>query len=168
MQVLETERLVLRRLTMEDATFILELLNDPLFLHFVGDKGVRTREDAVEYIRHGPVASYSRHGFGLFLVTLKVDGTPIGMCGLLKRDILQDVDVGFGFLSRYGGSGYATEAAAATVRYGRLLGIRRIVAITAPDNTASGNVLRKIGLHHTETLALPGYKEPSFLFTPAE
>ncbi|SDS28805.1 Protein N-acetyltransferase, RimJ/RimL family [Opitutus sp. GAS368] len=168
MQVLETERLVLRRLTPEDAAFILELLNDPLFLHFVGDKGVRTREDAVEYIRHGPVASYSQHGFGLFLVSLKADGTPIGMCGLLKRAVLEDVDVGFGFLSRYGGNGYATEAAAATVSYGRRLGIRRIVAITAPDNVASGNVLRKIGLHHTQTLPLPGYKEPSLLFTPVD
>lgn len=168
MQVLETERLVLRRLTPEDAPFILELLNDPLFLRFVGDKGVRTREDAVEYIRHGPVASYAQHGFGLFLVSLKADGTPMGMCGLLKRAVLEDVDVGFGFLTRYGGQGYATEAAAATVRYGRQLGIPRIVAITAPDNVGSGNVLRKIGLQHTQTLPLPGYKEPSLLFTPVE
>jgi RimJ/RimL family protein N-acetyltransferase len=167
-QVLETERLVLRRLTPEDAPFILELLNDPLFLQFVGDKGVRTHEDAVEYIRHGPVASYAQHGFGLYLVSLKSDGTPIGMCGLLKRAVLEDVDVGFGFLRQHGGRGYATEAAAATIRHGHQLGIKRIVAITAPDNTASGNVLRKIGLRHTQTLPLPGYKEPSFLFTPAE
>ncbi len=101
-------------------------------------------------------------------MSLKTDGTPLGMCGLLKRTILEDVDVGFGFLQRYGGHGYATEAAAATVHYGHQLGIKRIVAITAPDNVASGNVLRKIGLQHTQTLPLPGYKEPSFLFTPAE
>jgi RimJ/RimL family protein N-acetyltransferase len=167
MNVLETDRLVLRRLTPDDAPFILELLNDPLFLRFVSDKGVRTTADAAEYIRHGPMASYEQHGFGLFLVTLK-DGTPIGMCGLLKRAVLEDVDVGFAFRPQFGGRGYATEAAAATVAYGRtVLGLKRIVAITAPDNAASQNVLKKIGLRYEKTLQLPAYSTDSLLFVPA-
>ena len=168
MKVLETERLVLRRFTPDDAPLILHLLNEPLFLRFIGDKNVRTLEDAGQYLRHGPLASYAKHGFGLFHVSLKADGTPIGMCGLLKRDTLEDVDVGFAYLPQFGGQGYATEAARATLDYGlTVLGLKRIVAITAPDNTASMNVLNKIGLSHTATLKLAGYTTDSFLFTPA-
>jgi RimJ/RimL family protein N-acetyltransferase len=167
MKVLSTARLELRRLTPEDDAFILELLNDPRFLRFVGDKGVRTLVDAREYIVHGPMASYAQHGFGLFLVSLKDGGEPLGICGLLKRPVLDDVDIGFGFLTRHGGQGYATEAAAATLDYGRtVLGLKRIVAITAPDNTASGHVLEKIGLRFEKMLALPGYQTGSRLFTP--
>jgi RimJ/RimL family protein N-acetyltransferase len=169
MKILETGRLELRRLTPEDASFILELLNDPLFLRFVGDKGVRTLDGARTYLATGPIASYAQHGFGLFLVSLKDGGTPIGMCGLLKRPVLADVDIGFGFLARYGGQGYATEAAAATLHYGRtVLGLKRIIAMTAPDNTASGHVLEKIGLRFDRMLAVPGYPTESRLFTPAE
>ena len=119
MKVLETERLILRWLTPDDTPHILHLLNEPLFLRFVGDKNVRTLENAGEYLRHGPLASYARHGFGLYHVSLKADGTPIGMCGLLKRDTLDDVDVGFAYLPQFGGQGYATEAARATLNYGR-------------------------------------------------
>jgi RimJ/RimL family protein N-acetyltransferase len=169
MKVLETERLALRRFTLEDAPLILHLLNEPLFLRFIGDKNVRTLDDARLYLTNGPLASYAKHGFGLFHVSLRTDGTPIGMCGLLKRDTLEDVDVGFAYLPQFGGRGYATEAAQATVDYGRtVLGLKRIVAITAPGNTASMNVLRKIGLHHTAILKLPGHSTDSFLFTPAE
>lgn len=168
MQVLETGRLVLRRFTPDDASLILRLLNDPLFLRFIGDKQVRTLGDAGEYLRQGPLASYAKHGFGLFHVRLKADDTPIGMCGLLKRDTLEDVDVGFAYLPQFGGRGYATEAAQATLHYGRtVLGLKRIVAITAPDNGNSIKVLRKLGLRHTDTLRLPGYRTDSYLFTPA-
>ncbi len=168
MAVLETARLRLRRLTPADAPFILELLNDPLFLRFVGDKGVRTVEGARDYIVNGPAASYARHGFGLFHVALKDSGTPIGMCGLLKRDGLEDVDVGFAYLPQFGGQGYATEAALGTLQYAHaVLGLERIVAITAPDNLASQNVLRKIGLRYEKTIKLPAYPNESFLFTPA-
>jgi RimJ/RimL family protein N-acetyltransferase len=112
------------------------------------------------------MASYAKHGFGLFHVALK-DGTPIGICGLLKRDALEDVDVGFAYRPQFGGHGYATEAAQATMDYGRsVLGLSRIVAITAPDNVASQNVLRKIGLRHARTIKLPAYKDDSHLFTP--
>jgi RimJ/RimL family protein N-acetyltransferase len=169
MIILETKRLVLRRFTPDDAPLILHLLNEPLFLRFIGDKNVRTLDDAGQYLRHGPLASYHRHGFGLFHVGLKTDGTPIGMCGLLKRDTLEDVDVGFAYLPQYSGQGYATEAAQATLHYGHTeLGLKRIVAITAPDNEASMNVLKKIGLRHTATLKIPGYTTDSWLFTPAE
>jgi len=167
MKILETKRLVLRRLTPEDAPFILELLNDPLFLRFIGDKGVRTVDGARDYIVNGPMASYAQHGFGLFHVSLKHDGMPIGMCGLLKRELLEDVDVGFAYLPQFSGQGYATEAARATIDYGRsVLGLKRIVAITAPDNEGSQNVLRKIGLRHEKTLKLPAYQTDSLLFTP--
>lgn len=169
MNVFETDRLALRRFTLDDTPLILHLLNEPLFLRFIGDKNVRTLEDAQLYLQHGPLASYAKLGFGLYHVSLKAAGTPIGMCGLLKRDTLEDVDVGFAYLPQFGGQGYATEAAQATMQYGRtVLGLKRIVAMTAPDNTASINVLNKIGLRRTETLKLPGYKTESLLFTPAE
>lgn len=148
MKILETERLVLRRLSPDDdAEFILELLNQPSFLRYIGDKGVRTTEDAVRYIQTGPVASYERFGFGLYLVELKETGVPIGMCGLLKRDTLPDADVGFAFLPDYWSQGYAFEAASGVMRYGReVLGLQRILAITSLDNEASIRLLEKIGL----------------------
>jgi RimJ/RimL family protein N-acetyltransferase len=147
MKILETERLVLRRLSYDDAQFILELLNQPSFLRYIGDKGVRTTEDAVRYIQTGPVASYERFGYGLYLVELKESGVPIGMCGLLKRDTLPDADVGFAFLPDYWSQGYAFEAASGVMSYGReVVGLRRIVAITSLDNDASIKLLEKIGL----------------------
>jgi ribosomal-protein-alanine N-acetyltransferase len=169
MQVLETARLRLRWLTPEDAPFILKLLNDPLFIRFVGDKGIRTVEGARDYLVNGPLASYAKHGFGLFHASLKATAEPIGMCGLLKREVLDDVDIGFAYLPQFGGFGYATEAALGTMQYGQtVLGLKRIVAITAPDNEASQNVLRKIGLRHEKTIKLPAYKDDSFLFTPVQ
>lgn len=155
MTVLETERLVLRRLSTDAAEFILELLNQPSFLRYIGDKGVRNTEDAVRYIQNGPVASYERFGFGLYLVELKETGVAIGMCGLLKRDSLPDVDVGFAFLPDYWSQGYAFESAAAVMTYGReVLGLRRIVAITSLDNDASIRLLEKIGLRFERLIKL--------------
>src|SRR5678815_4161900 len=119
MSVIETDRLILRRFTAEDAPFILELLNEPSWLRFIGDKGVRTLGDARDYIRKGPVAMYARYGFGLEVAALKESGLPIGMCGLIKRDTLEDIDIGFAFLPRFWGKGYAHEAAAATMEYGK-------------------------------------------------
>src|SRR5580700_8038038 len=128
--VTETERLILRRLSTDDDAFILELLNEPSFLQNIGDRGVRTLEDARGYILKGPVASYERFGFGLFLVALKETAVPLGICGLLKRDALEDVDIGFAFLPRFWSQGYAFESAAAVMAFGReALGIRRVVAI---------------------------------------
>ena len=144
--VLETERLTLRKLTPGDASFILELLNDPSFLRYIGDKGVRTRDDAIDYLTAGPIASYETHGFGLFLVELKQTGEPIGICGLLKRDWLDSADVGFAFLPRFWSRGYAQESASAVLEFGRdICRLSRILAITSPDNTSSIALLTKIG-----------------------
>lgn len=154
MIVLETPRLVLRRLVPEDAPFILVLVNDPDWLRYIGDKNVHNLDDALLYIANGPSAMYERCGHGLYLVTLK-DGTPIGMCGLLRRDTLDDADIGFAFLPAWRSQGYAREAAQATLAYGRdALGMRRIVAITSPDNAASGALLEKIGLRFERMLEL--------------
>lgn len=147
MIVLETERLSLRRMSLDDAPFIVELLNDPAFLRFVGDKGVRTTEDARRYILTGPMDSYERHGFGLWVVELKGSRLPIGICGLLKREILTDVEIGFAFLPGHRSKGYAFESAAAVMDYGRtVLGLRRVVAVTDDENTGSHRVLEKIGM----------------------
>ena len=165
--VCETERLVLRRLTAADAGFILELLNDPDFIRYIGDKGARTLDDARRYIEAGPAASYARNGFGLYCVTLKQDGTPIGICGLVKRDGLDDVDVGFAFLPQYRAQGYARESAQAALRHGyEELGLPRIVAITSPDNRDSMKLLRRLGLRLERMIPLPGYDRDSCLFTP--
>ena len=147
MAVLETERLVLRKLESGDAPFILELLNEPSFHRYIGDKGVRTLDDAREYITTGPVESYARFGFGLFLTALKDGDIPIGICGLLKRDSLDHVDIGFAFLPAFWGSGYAHESAAAVMAFGKsAFGLERIVAIVAPDNHASLRLLGKLGM----------------------
>jgi RimJ/RimL family protein N-acetyltransferase len=145
--VLETDRLILRRLSADDAEFVLELVNDPAWLRFIGDRGVRTLDDAREYIRKGPVDSYSRLGFGLYAVEQKEGGSPIGICGLVKRDFLDDVDIGFALLPAFRGKGYAREAARATMSYAReVVGLERIVAITSADNDASARLLEEIGL----------------------
>ena len=130
MNVLETPRLALRRLTVEDAAFIYDLVNDPAWLRFIGDRNVRTMADAAAYILKGPVASYAQHGFGLWLTLRKADGVPIGICGLIKRDNMEDVDVGFAFLPEFRAQGYAFESAAASVAYGRdVLKLKRIEPI---------------------------------------
>jgi RimJ/RimL family protein N-acetyltransferase len=156
--VFETGRLALRQFSPNDAEFILELLNEPSWIRFIGDKNVRTLDDARNYLVNGPIAMYERVGFGLFLVALKSSGEPVGMCGLIKRDTLEDVDIGFAFLPRHWGKGYAFEAAEATMNYGReVLKLKRIVAITSPDNDSSIKLIERIGLKYVETRSLtPG------------
>lgn len=147
MKVLETDRLVLRRMSVDDAEFELRLLNEPSFLRFIGDRGVRTLEDARAYILKGPVDMYERLGFGLYLAELKEEGVPIGICGLVKRDFLEDVDIGFAFLPEFWGQGYASEAASAVMEHAKgALGLKRIVAITNPENHSSVRLLEKLGL----------------------
>jgi len=151
----ETPRLALRRLSPDDAEFILGLVNEPSWLRYIGDRGVRTPDDARAYILNGPVASYAKHGFGLFLTLRKEDGVPIGMCGLLKRDTLPDADVGFAFLPQFWSKGYAFEAVTATLAYGRAVhGLKRVVAITSPDNAGSIRVLEKLGLRYEKMMQL--------------
>lgn len=146
MNILETERLVLRHFRADDAPFVLELLNDPSWLRFIGDRGVRTLEDAARYIENGPVAMYRRVGFGLYLVEIKASGEPAGMCGLIKRESLPDVDLGFAFLPEFRAQGLAFESAAAVLDHGRRThGIARVVAILSPDNDRSTRLLEKLG-----------------------
>jgi RimJ/RimL family protein N-acetyltransferase len=155
MKVLETDRLVLRWLNVDDAAFILELLNDPSFIRFIGDKGVRDLEAARTYILNGPVASYEKFGFGLNSVDLKEANAPIGICGILKRDTLPHPDIGFAFLPAYWNKGYAYEASAAVLEHARkTLGIDRVLAITTPDNEASAKLLMKIGLRFDQLIKL--------------
>jgi ribosomal-protein-alanine N-acetyltransferase len=167
MIVCETPRLRLRHLTSHDAAFILELLNEPEFIRNIGDRGVRTLEDAKRYIQTGPVTGYSRNGLGLYRVELQADATPIGVCGLLKRDYLQDVDVGFALSAEFRGRGYAFEAAVAVLRHGHeVLGLGRIVAITSPENHASIKLLQRLGLRFERTLLAPDVDRETSLFTP--
>src|SRR5580704_19126608 len=156
--MIESERLSLRRLNAGDAEFILELLNDPSFIQNIGDRGVRTVADACRYIANGPVASYEKFGFGLYLVQIKESGVPIGICGLLKRESLEDVDVGFAFLPAFRQKGYAFESAAAVMQYGRdVLRLNRIVAITSAENEGSIRVLEKLGMRFEKIVNLPGH-----------
>jgi RimJ/RimL family protein N-acetyltransferase len=165
LKILETERLVLRWLSTDDAEFILELLNDPAWLRFIGDKGIRTIEAARSYISNVLVEMYDRLGFGLYLTELKQGGVPIGICGLIKRDSLEDVDVGFAFLPDFRRQGYAREATAAVLEHGRrVLGFNRIVAITSPDNHASASLLEKLGFEFEKTVRLSDDGQPVRLF----
>jgi RimJ/RimL family protein N-acetyltransferase len=144
------------------------LLNEDGFLRHIGDKGVRTLADARSYIVQGPIDSYRRFGFGLYLTSLRCDGTPIGICGLVKRDTLADVDIGFAFLTAHWAKGYASESAAAVLQYGRsTLGLKRIVAITAPGNQGSMAVLVRIGLTLERRIPLVEGGPPVNLFGPA-
>ena len=154
--IIETERLALRTVSTDDAAFILALLNDPGWLRFIGDKGVRNLDDARAYIKNGPQAMYESVGHGLWLTELKGQGTPIGLCGLIKRDGLDEVDIGFAFLPEFRAHGYALEAATAVLRHGhRVLGLRRIVAITDLDNQRSAHLLEQLGMRMEGTVTLP-------------
>ena len=166
MIVLETERLTLRRVTLADAPFVLQVLNDPGYIRFIADRGIRTADDAARYISEKFLPSFERHGFGFYIMELKSNGTPIGMCGLIKRDALDDVDVGYSLLEPFWGNGYAVEAARAVVDYGRrVIGLPRVVGLTAPDNVNSAKVLEKIGLRYEKMIRLPEYEGESRLFT---
>ena len=144
--LLQTENLIIRKLRVEDAPFIFELVNMPSWLQYIGDRGVRTVRDAEQYIINGPMTSYEKFGFGLYLVALKDTLEPIGMCGLLKRDTLDHPDIGFAFLQKFTGRGYAFESAAEVLTYGKnVLVITSILAITTKDNTISIKQLGRLG-----------------------
>ena len=134
-------------ITADDAAFILELLNEPDWIKYIGDRGIRTIIDAKKYIVEGPMTMYAEHGIGLCAVELKESSTPIGVCGLIQRDFLKDVDLGFGYLSKYWGKGYAYEAAKAVMSYGvDELGYHRIAGFTSLENEKSANLLQKLGM----------------------
>jgi len=163
---LETNRLLLYPLEPDrDAPFVLEVLNEPAFINNVADRGVRSVAEAAEYIRKKIVPSYEQFGFGFYIVELKDSHTPVGMCGLLKRETLEDVDIGYSILERFWRNGYAYEAASALMAHGRSeLGLQRIVGITSPTNHSSAMLLEKLGLRFERMVQLPGHATESRLF----
>jgi RimJ/RimL family protein N-acetyltransferase len=160
--VLETDRLVLREMTADDAGFILDLLNQPSFLRFVGDKGIRTVADAARYIEDGPRATYRKHGYGLNLVVLRESGAAMGICGLVNRDWLDAPDIGFSLLPAYWSLGYAFEAASAVLEESDgVYRLPRILAITNPDNHDSIRLLERLGFAFDRTVRTPEAEELS-------
>ncbi|MEO7916182.1 MAG: GNAT family N-acetyltransferase [Dokdonella sp.] len=160
-----TDRLTIRELDENDATFLLELLNEPAFIANIADRGVRTVDDALAYLRDGPQAMIAKHGFGLWRVSLNRGDKPIGICGILKRDSLPDPDLGYALLARQCGHGYAIEAAAATLDIARsTFGCDRVLAITSLENAASIRVLEKLDFRFEEIRQLPGVSKQSRVF----
>ncbi len=167
MTAIETERLELVEFTEEDAEFVLQLVNEPSFLRYIGDRGVRTLADARKYIADGPVAGYARHGHGLLRVVRKAGGVAVGMCGVLKRDTLPDPDIGFSFLPAYWSQGYAFESAAAVMKHAReILGLGRILAITTQDNIPSMRLLDRLGFRFERIIAVGSEELRLFVSDP--
>jgi RimJ/RimL family protein N-acetyltransferase len=163
--ILQTDRLNLRQFELGDAKFIVELVNSPGWIEFIGDRNIRTEADAVHYLQNGPMKSYTENGFGLSMVEMK-DGTPIGMCGILKRDSLDNPDIGFAFLPEFTGLGYAFEMAKAMIGYAKEnLNSKTILAITVPSNKRSIHLLEKIGLRFSKIIYTPTEHEELMLFS---
>lgn len=159
MKVLETDRLILRHVVAEDDAFILGLLNQPSFIKFIGDRGVRDLEGARDYIETRFTKSYNDHGYGMYSMELKDGGKVVGLCGLVNRDTLPDPDIGFALLPEYWSTGLAREAAEAALEQGRTsLGLKRVLAITTKDNESSGRLLERIGLRF-EKMIMHGDEE---------
>ena len=164
--ILETDRLTLRQFTIHDTDFIIKLLNSPGWLEFIGDRNIRTEEQARQYLLNGPIKSYEENGFGLSLVELKQNKIPIGMCGLLKRDYLENPDIGFAFLGENTGKGYAFEIAKATMNYAKhILKIPCVMGITLPTNKSSIRLLERIGLKFLKLTSPPTGTEELMLFS---
>jgi RimJ/RimL family protein N-acetyltransferase len=164
---IETERLTLHEFTADDAPFVLRLLNEPAFLRFIGDRGVRTLDDARRYIAEGPVAGYARDGHGLLRVVRKADGAGVGMCGVLKREALPEPDIGFSFFPEYWSQGYALESARAVMSHARgTLGLGRILAITTKDNEPSMRLLARLGFRFERMIAFDAEELRLFVNDP--
>jgi RimJ/RimL family protein N-acetyltransferase len=154
---IETNRLLIVPFTLEDAPFIFRLLNDPLWIAGIGDRNIKTLEDAENYLRNGPLSMYSKHGFGPFKVILKTENIPIGMCGLFKRDTLKDVDIGFAFLEAYCGMGYGKESSLAIMDFAKnQVNVCRLVAIVSPSNLRSRSLLKSLHFREEELIVLDG------------
>ncbi|MCA6364970.1 MAG: GNAT family N-acetyltransferase [Bacteroidetes bacterium] len=145
MYLLHTTRLHMRELTEADAPFMYRMMNSEGWLQFIGDRHIRTHDDAAAYLRNVYIPHYATHSFGFYVVSLIDNDEPLGLCGLIKRDGLEDVDIGFAFLPEYQGKGYALEAAKEVMNFAATKGISNVVAITTPDNEKSVALLRKIG-----------------------
>jgi RimJ/RimL family protein N-acetyltransferase len=168
MQIVDSQRLIIRHLSVDDAPFILGPVNDPSWLRHIGDKSIRTVGDAERYILNGPVKMYREMRLGLYLVALKKQREPIGICGLNKRDSLDDVDSGFAFAARFWGNGYAYESAVATLAHGKTdLGLRRVLAIVSPHNGASIKLLAKLGFEFERKIRLEPNSEELELYAAA-
>jgi len=167
--VLQTERVVLRKFTPDDAPFIITLLNSPGWIQFIGDRGVKTTEDAVHYLLNGPLKSYELNGYGLYLVESKEHAASIGMCGLVKRENLECPDIGFAFLPEYMGKGLAYEAAKAMLSFARKeLGLSLIYGITLPDNRTSIRLLEKVGMKFNKTFKQINKEEELWLYSNSD
>ena len=157
------EHIYLSRFTGADAAFILELLNTPGWMQQIGDRGIKNEGDALVYIRNGPCSSYEKNGFGLMAVRLSQNDTPIGMCGLIKRDTLDHADLGFALLPEYEGKGYAYEAAKVTLQEASSLGMQKLLAITLPTNQRSVSLLKRMGFILEKMIVMPGGDEELML-----
>jgi RimJ/RimL family protein N-acetyltransferase len=166
MKEIETERLILRPFeAARDAVFMLEVLNEPDFIANVADRGVRTTAQAADYIRNKFLPGYERYGVGYCVVELKETRVPVGTCGLIKRDTLDDFDIGYSTLQRFAGHGYAFEAAAALMQYGQTeLGLKRIIGFTSAKNAKSAHLLEKLGLRFERMVQVPGFPLEARLF----
>ena len=166
MVLLETERLVIQHFSLSDAPFIFELLNTPSWLKYIGDRKIKTLEDAEKYLLNGPIKNQGTVEFGLSLVKTKNENRSIGMCGLIKRDTLKDIDIGFAFMPQYEGKGYAYEAASALITKAKnTLNINRIVAITVAYNHSSIKLLEKLGMVLEGNIYMKGDDEELMLFS---
>ncbi|MFC6997231.1 GNAT family N-acetyltransferase [Rufibacter roseus] len=155
--IIETDRLILREFTLQDTGFIINLLNSPGWLQFIGDRNIKTEEQAESYLANGPIKSYGQNGYGLWLVQLKDNSRSIGMCGIVRRDTLEHPDLGFAFLQEYTGQGFAFEAAKATMVYAKSdLAIPTLSAITLPENQRSIKLLEKLGFRYQSPITFPG------------
>ena len=169
MNILETERLILRRFTPHDTAFIIELLNTEGWIKYIGEKNVKTTDQAREYLENGPLKSYRNNGFGLALVELKAGHVPIGMCGLISRDYLNHLDVGFAFLPNHTGHGYAFEIVTKTIEHAfDELKQEQLLAITLPQNYSSIKLLTKIGFRYNENIISPDTNEELCLYSITE
>ncbi|WP_228235501.1 GNAT family N-acetyltransferase [Allomuricauda sp. M10] len=164
--ILFTERLVISEAGLSDSTFILELLNSPSWLQFIGDKGIRTEEDAKNYIRNSLLNSYKANGFGLYKLVFKESMAPLGLCGFLKRDYLEKPDIGFALLPEFEGMGLMFEASHALIEYARsTLDFDEILAIVTPANKRSCQLLEKLGFARKNQILPPGGKEELLLYS---
>jgi ribosomal-protein-alanine N-acetyltransferase len=163
--IFDTPRLLLRPVTAQDAAFILELMNEPPYIENIGDRGVRTIPDAKRYVAEKYTASYESRGHGMSLVELKEGSTQVGICGLVKREILDHPDVGFAFLQRHWSKGYASEAAAATLGFARdTLGLPYIYGVVSPKNPRSIRLLARLGLQFLRAQEFPGNAAESHVY----
>jgi ribosomal-protein-alanine N-acetyltransferase len=162
----ETRRLRIEPFTLADAPFMLRLMNEPSYIENIADRGIRSVADAQDYLREGPLASYQQHGFGLWRVSLRSSSIAVGMCGLLKRDFLELVDIGYAFLPEHCGRGYAREAAKAVLQFaGGHLALQQVAAIVNEDNAPSVKLLSRLGFRHRRVIRMPEDGAPVQLYT---